>query len=100
MGAPGRTTLFAPGVYRYRTIDESHAAREERTIERMRAIRARRAPKHREPGLGHHQRSRPNPDSSDLHRPAVAQVIQEYSELGFGAFVRVGGSLKSQLLVL
>lgn len=32
--------LFGPGVYRYRSIDESHAAREQRTIERMRAIRA------------------------------------------------------------
>ena len=34
--------LFRPGVYRYRTIEESQRAREERTIERMRALRARR----------------------------------------------------------
>jgi len=34
--------LFEPGVYRYRSIDESHAAREQRTIERMRVVRATR----------------------------------------------------------
>ncbi len=34
--------LFAPGVSRYRTIEESQQARETATIERMRAMRARR----------------------------------------------------------
>ena len=35
-------SLFEPGVYRYRSIDESRTAREQRIIERMRAIRAKR----------------------------------------------------------
>ncbi len=34
--------LFPPGVYRYRSIEESQAARERATIERMRAMRAAR----------------------------------------------------------
>jgi hypothetical protein len=34
--------LFRPGVYRYRSIEESQAAREEATIERMRRLRAKR----------------------------------------------------------
>ena len=32
--------LFAPGVYRYRSIEESDAARERAIIERMRVMRA------------------------------------------------------------
>lgn len=31
--------LFQPGVYRYRSIEDSTAARERATIERMRAMR-------------------------------------------------------------
>lgn len=38
--------LFEPGVYRYRSIDDSHAERERRTIERMRVIRALRTGSH------------------------------------------------------
>jgi hypothetical protein len=34
--------LFEPGVTRYRSIDESQAARERATIQRMRAVRAAR----------------------------------------------------------
>lgn len=34
--------LFQPGVCRYRSIEESQAARERATIERMRAMRAAR----------------------------------------------------------
>jgi hypothetical protein len=34
--------LFEPGVYRYRSIEESQAARERATIDRMRALRAAR----------------------------------------------------------
>jgi hypothetical protein len=34
--------LFQPGVYRYRTIEESQAARDKATIERMRLLRAKR----------------------------------------------------------
>jgi hypothetical protein len=34
--------LFEPGVTRYRSIDESWAARERATIRRMRAVRAAR----------------------------------------------------------
>ena len=34
--------LFRPGVYRYRSIEESQLAREEATIERMRLLRANR----------------------------------------------------------
>ena len=34
--------LFLPGVYRYRSIEDSEAARERATIERMRAMRAAR----------------------------------------------------------
>jgi hypothetical protein len=34
--------LFAPGVYRYRSIEESDTARERATIDRMRAMRAAR----------------------------------------------------------
>jgi hypothetical protein len=34
--------LFRPGVYRYRSIEDSTAAREHATIERMRALRATR----------------------------------------------------------
>ena len=33
--------LFAPGVYRYRSIEESDRAREQALIERMRTVRAR-----------------------------------------------------------
>jgi hypothetical protein len=36
------TPLFAPGVYRYRSIEESERARHRATIERMRATRAAR----------------------------------------------------------
>jgi hypothetical protein len=32
--------LFAAGVYRYRSVEESNEARERATIERMRAMRA------------------------------------------------------------
>jgi hypothetical protein len=31
--------LFAPGVYRYRSIDEANAARDEAELARMRAMR-------------------------------------------------------------
>lgn len=34
--------LFRPGVYRYRSIEDSAAARERATIERMRALREAR----------------------------------------------------------
>ncbi len=34
--------LFHPGVYRFRSIEESDAARDRAVIERMRAIRASR----------------------------------------------------------
>jgi len=34
--------LFRPGVYRYRSIEDSTAARERATIERMRALRETR----------------------------------------------------------
>jgi len=34
--------LFQPGVYRYRSIDDSTAARDRATIERMRALRETR----------------------------------------------------------
>lgn len=34
--------LFEPGVYRYRSIEESDTARERATVERMRAMRAAR----------------------------------------------------------
>lgn len=34
--------LFPPGVYRYRSIEDSQAARERATIERMRLLRAQR----------------------------------------------------------
>ena len=34
--------LFRPGVYRYRSVEDSNAARERATIERMRAVRAAR----------------------------------------------------------
>jgi hypothetical protein len=34
--------LFQPGVYRYRSIEASTAAREHATIDRMRALRATR----------------------------------------------------------
>lgn len=34
--------LFRPGVYRYRSIEDSQAAREQATIERMRLLRAKR----------------------------------------------------------
>lgn len=33
--------LFAPGVYRYRSVEEADAAREAALIARMRAMRAR-----------------------------------------------------------
>lgn len=40
----GRFTprLFAPGVYRYRSIEDSQRARERATIDRMRQLRATR----------------------------------------------------------
>lgn len=40
--------LFQPGVFRYRSIEESQAARERATIERMRTVRtARTQPQNR-----------------------------------------------------
>jgi hypothetical protein len=35
--------LFAPGLYRYRSVEESDRAREEASIARMRALRHARA---------------------------------------------------------
>jgi hypothetical protein len=34
--------LYPPGVYKFRSIEESEAARERATIERMRVLRAKR----------------------------------------------------------
>ena len=39
----GLPALFEPGVIRYRSIEESQAARERATIQRMRAVRTTRA---------------------------------------------------------
>jgi len=37
--------LFAPGVYRYRSVEESDAARDAATLLRMRAVREARRPR-------------------------------------------------------
>jgi hypothetical protein len=34
--------LYQPGVYKFRSIEDSNAARERATLERMRAMRAKR----------------------------------------------------------
>jgi len=36
-------SLFSPGLYRYRSVEESDAARDAATLVRMRALRERRA---------------------------------------------------------